>query len=174
MRLPVSFEECRESLRQRLGALALRWVARAAPTRHVRGINVVDLTGDQSGARAMQQIVEVVGLINDVAPRVVAGLARRAPRIAVVRGYPWAGQYWHHFRGIALESSVLERQVPVAAAMTIVHEATHARIAALGIPYLRHRKRVEERCVHEEIAFAASIPGTERLIQGALRKLSLA
>ncbi len=168
----VRLEECRESVRQWLGSIALRWVARSAPRSHVLGLVVVDLTLDESGARAMAEVVDVVSLINRVQPRVIAGLARRAPQIAVVRGYPWAGQYWHHLRTLAVEASVVERQLPEAVAMTIVHEAAHARISALGIPYMRHRRRIEERCVNEEIAFAARLPGTERLIEGARKKLA--
>lgn len=164
--------ECRESLRQWLGSLALRLVARTAPRSYVLGVDVVDLTRDQSGALVMHEIGSIVRLIDSVDSRIVPGLQRRAPQIAIVRGYAWAGQYWRHLRTIALEASVVERQVPEAVAMTIVHEAAHARVAALGIPYLRHRRRIEELCVNEEIAFARKLPGTERLIQGARAKLT--
>lgn len=164
--------ECRESLRQWLGSLALRLVTRSAPRAHVLGVDVVDLTRDLSGALVMQELEGVVRLIDRVDSRIVLGLKRRAPQIAVVRGYAWAGQYWHQLRTIAIEASVVERQVPEAVAMTIVHEAAHARVAALGIPYLRYRRRIEELCVSEEIAFARKLPGTERLIEGARKKLT--
>jgi len=166
--------ECRESLRQWLGSLALRFVARTAPRTDVLGLAIVDLTRDESGALVMQELSAIVRLIDSVDPLFVSRLRTRAPQIAVVRGYTWAGQYWHHLQTLAIEASVVERQVPEAVAMTIVHEAAHARIAARGISYLQHRRRIEERCVREEIAFATKLPGTERLIEGARKKLTLA
>ncbi len=166
-------KECFSNSRQRIGAVGLRWASDSAPKANVLGIEVVDLTRDASGATAMEVTVKVLHLIHDVSPRELRQLASLAPRIAIVRGYAWAGQYWHFYRGIALEASAVERQVPLAVAMTIVHESTHARIATAGVPYLPYRRRIEELCVRQEVRLAELIPGTDMLIEGARRKLAL-
>lgn len=169
----VQMKQCLTNFKQRLGAVGLRWASNGAPKSYVLGVELVDLTRDASGAAAMQVTTEVLHLIGAVSPRELRRLAALSPRIAIVRGYQWAGQYWHFYRGIALEASVVERQVPVAIAMTIVHESTHGRISAVGVPYLPHQRRIEEICVRQEIRFAALIPGTDTLIDGARRKLAI-
>jgi hypothetical protein len=46
-------------------------------------------------------------------------------------------------------------------ATSIVHEATHARFALAGVYYNRcNSRRMEERCVEEEIAFVGRQPHT--------------
>jgi hypothetical protein len=57
-------------------------------------------------------------------------------------------------------------------ALTIVHEATHARLWARGFDY-RHecRRRIEERCVKEEVDFALRLPDGVQLADEAKAKL---
>lgn len=169
----LTVKQCLANAKQRLGAIGLRWASADAPRTRAFGVDVIDLTRDGSGAEAMELTVRVLELLREASPRALTGLARRSPRIAIVRGYPWAGQYWHYFGGIALEASVVERQIPMSIAMTIVHEATHARIAAAGVPYLPQRSRIERMCIRQEIEFAETVPGTDSLIEGAQRKLAL-
>jgi hypothetical protein len=56
-----------------------------------------------------------------------------------------------------------EATAPELIAVTIVHEATHARLFRCGIGYgERMRARVEEVCLRREVAFAARLPaGTQ-------------
>lgn len=49
-------------------------------------------------------------------------------------------------------------------ASTIVHEATHARLAKCGIRYeKRLRSRIEAICLRRELTFAAKLPNGEEL-----------
>jgi hypothetical protein len=50
-------------------------------------------------------------------------------------------------------------------AMTLVHEATHAKLAANGRRYVgQERERIERECVEEEIAFARRVPNSDAAI----------
>jgi hypothetical protein len=61
---------------------------------------------------------------------------------------------------------------PAELAMTIVHEATHGRIADRGIAYLpENRARIETACVRQEAEFARLLPGGEALADAELAKL---
>jgi hypothetical protein len=56
--------------------------------------------------------------------------------------------------------------------MTLVHEATHARIAKAGITYKQAlRARIERLCVEEEAAFADKLPQGQQLAADARRRL---
>lgn len=57
-------------------------------------------------------------------------------------------------------------------AMTIVHEATHGRIANCGIAYrVEDRGRIERACVRQECAFARRLPGGDELAERMLQRL---
>ncbi len=83
------------------------------------------------------------------------------------------GEYWPQYDAIALEAHHVENHVLLSICMTIVHEATHARIARWGVRDSVDRERLERACVKQEIVFARKVPGSERLIEGALRKLDM-
>jgi hypothetical protein len=57
-------------------------------------------------------------------------------------------------------------------ALTIVHEATHARLCNLKIKYTEDiRDRVEQICIKSEIAFAKRLPDGQKLVEMAESKL---
>ncbi len=54
---------------------------------------------------------------------------------------------------------------PEEIALSLVHEATHARLHARGIAYLPElRARIEAACLAQEMAFARRIPGGSALV----------
>jgi len=58
-------------------------------------------------------------------------------------------------------------------ASTIVHEATHARLARCGIAYeQKHRVRIERVCTRRQIAFAAKLPNGEEACEQAQDQLA--
>jgi hypothetical protein len=60
---------------------------------------------------------------------------------------------------IILDLRRIEGETVSAAALSIVHEATHARIALAGVEYRGDRRaRIEWRCVEEEIVFSRHFP----------------
>lgn len=59
-------------------------------------------------------------------------------------------------------------------ASTIVHEATHARLIDVGIPYTyENHHRVEKVCIRQEMVFARRIPEADRLRERIGEKLAL-
>lgn len=84
------------------------------------------------------------------------------------------GQYVPELRRCQLDPKfVLSSPVEVIAS-TIVHEATHARLLKVGIPYTwENRFRVEKSCIRQELVFAKRIPGAEELQRRINEKLLL-
>ena len=75
-------------------------------------------------------------------------------------------------RTIVLSLPAVLWDTPAELALTIVHEATHGRISDRGIRYyLENRDRIEAACVHQEVAFASTLPGGEVLAEAMLKKL---
>jgi hypothetical protein len=59
-------------------------------------------------------------------------------------------------------------------ASSLVHEATHGRLARCGFGYSADiRYRIERLCIRQERAFATRIPGNEALLDRVNRKLMI-
>ena len=68
--------------------------------------------------------------------------------------FVWPGHYYacDRFGGIVLASRNTEDALAAELLGTLVHEATHLRIEARGIPYKQSlRDRIERRCVEEQV-----------------------
>lgn len=75
-------------------------------------------------------------------------------------------------RIILLTRSLVLRATAADVAMTIVHEATHARIIDRGIHYFPvNRARIEAACVRQEAAFARRLPGGDALADRGIANL---
>ena len=84
---------------------------------------------------------------------------------------PVRGSYFWFLTGtIALDQAPILKRSAAMTAVTLVHEATHARFVRAGVyPYMSTLARVERRCVLEEMHFArllqrAGYGGTDRLL----------
>lgn len=109
-------------------------------------------------------------LIETTAPHVARRLRKDVDRI-VIDGARGSG-YIRSLRAIRLYAGTLQHFDTIRAAMTIVHEGTHARIAARGIPYAADQRGRQERlCVKAETRFAARVPGGAEIATGEMRKL---
>lgn len=84
------------------------------------------------------------------------------------------GQYDPELKRCLLEPKhVLSSPIEFVAS-TIVHEAVHARLLKLGIPYTyENRYRVEQACIRQERAFAKRLSGAEDLRRRIDEKLLL-
>lgn len=72
------------------------------------------------------------------------------------------GQYLPRLRTCRIGIDYATRSTTLDLAMMIVHEATHARLWALGCRYEEGvREKVERICVNAEVAFASRIAGAE-------------
>ena len=75
-------------------------------------------------------------------------------------------------RNILLTQSLVLKGTAAEVAMTIVHEATHARIVDRGIHYFpANRARIEAACVRQEAAFARRLPGGDAFAERVIANL---
>ena len=162
-------------LRRRLGlvrTVALRAAMALSQRERICGIEVVDLTRDKDAGAVFGKVRDALCLISNADPRRLDRIRGDARRLAVAALGEAAGEWWQDLRAIAIDRRHAERQTTAAVAMTLVHEATHARIQRRGVRYRPGiRERVERVCVAQEIEFAMRVPGTEALIKGARLKL---
>lgn len=84
------------------------------------------------------------------------------------------GQYVPDLRRCQLDPKFVLSSPIETVASTIVHEATHARLFNVGMPYTyENRHRVEKACIRQEWMFAQRIPGANDLRRRIDKKLRL-
>ena len=81
-------------------------------------------------------------------------------------------EYVHSIRAIRLLGPKLTHQDIEGVALEVVHEVTHARIRAWGIPYEDgNQARHERACVRAEVRMALRLPNGRSRAEAALAKL---
>lgn len=140
--------------------LVYAWVARHARMRRnaerVHGISVL-LPGppDNPGIICAKLIV-ALDLIERTDPRVLSQAKLRFSKILVADLAGEDAKYLGLSHTFLLDAEHVSSKPAWRVAMTLVHQLTHARLLALGIPYNKKFKaRVESVCVNREEAFAA-------------------
>jgi hypothetical protein len=118
-----------------------------------------------------EKVRRALGLIGEYEPRRLLRIQRDIRTIAGSRG---GNSYYHYpLRLIVLSWPAVFPVTVADVALTIIHEATHARIAQAGIEYGDAlRARIEAACVRQEAAFALRLPGGEGLAERQLGKLA--
>jgi hypothetical protein len=154
---------------RRASAIAL---ARIAVQRQFLGLTIIDLTHDQQASRLFGSVEAAIGTVREADPRRFERICRDVKRVGVMRSFGSAGEYWPQYEAIALDVQHLEESATVPVSLTIVHEATHARITRWGVGKSVSRERTERACLKQEIVFARKLPGSEPLIEGVVRKLN--
>ena len=75
------------------------------------------------------------------------------------------GRYWSQHRAIVLASDFVRVRGNARIALTIIHEATHARLFRAGFGYDdTNRDRIERVCKSAEINLARRIPDSEQAL----------
>jgi len=113
-------------------------------------------------------------LIERFAPHHFRHLKRDFAQILVER-FACRGAYFHEQRTCLVELTfcVNPNFSDAEVAATILHEAMHARLHALGFPLeMRDRARQERFCRRAEIEFGQLVPGGERVVERALATLA--
>lgn len=148
----------------------LRTAMRLWPSARVDGFQIVTLAGPAPElASVAEPIKNALRVIREHAPRRFARLQFDVRRFVVVS--VTGPEYIHSIRACMLSSSYIKTATAEDLAMTIVHEATHARLSAIGIRYTAGmRDRMERRCIREEAAFAKALPDGENLATLVLAK----
>lgn len=132
-----------------------------------RNTTSVEVDGLWVGADApasLSKIEEALRLIRERDPRRYARLTRDLESVWVVLLAGALGQFQHRDWTCELDERFVAEASVERVALTIVHEATHARLWRRGFRYepeIRHR--VEAICFGEERAFATRLPAFEEL-----------
>ncbi|MGQ0540168.1 MAG: hypothetical protein ACT4R6_14600 [Gemmatimonadaceae bacterium] len=128
----------------------------------IRGLYVVldNTRADIAGSDVLDRFAEAVGLIDRYQPWRARHLRRDIREMRIVR-FPSRGAFLPLERAIITELTFLARRditaAPVAA--SILHEAMHARIEAMGLrPASRNAAREERICRRIELSFGESLP----------------
>lgn len=150
----------------------LRLAGLISPRREIAGFEVVDLRVDDGDPWVFSTVGDVLGLIARIDPLRFARMQRDIRRIVVLRAGGAAGSYWHDWKACVLDSRHLRDDSVASTAMTLAHEATHARLRRRGFRYRGALKpRIERLCIEAEITLGGKITGAEELVAQARRDL---
>jgi hypothetical protein len=107
----------------------------------------------------LDKLIQALTLFERLDPRRYRRMKHDVDRILVAHFSTASGVYFPGSRSIHLSSELLRDFPPSNIALSLVHEATHARIDHAGILSAPvDLQRIERRCALEEIAFARRLP----------------
>ena len=163
----------RRSLRHARWYLAWRTYLAMATRRKVHGIKIraAAPVDEEANRRALDMVEAALHLIAQYDPRRMRRIVRDVEWILITRTTYASAYYERDWKMCVINRSYLTDAGASAAgtAATIVHEATHARLLACGIPYDEPlRPRVEALCYAEGANFARRLPEGDRLAQEIL------
>lgn len=143
----------------------------AATTHDVLGIPVVvyNTRPDIDTTAVIARLERSLSLIERYVPHHFRHLKRDFAYIIVQR-FACRGAYFHEQRACLAELTFTVNPdfSDAEVAATILHEAMHARLDALGFPLeMEDRARQERFCRRAEIEFGALVPGGERVVERA-------
>ena len=147
---------------------------------HVRGLSVriVNSRSDTSSEQVLARLTQALDLIAVYAPRRLRRMRHDFAGI-VVRRFPCRGAFFHQEREclVELTFTVNPRHTLAEIASSIVHEATHARVARRCGPLpVRMRPREERICRRAELEFGLALPAgadADVVVQRARASLAL-
>jgi len=140
-------------------------------THEVVGIPVVvnNTRPDVDTKAVIARLERSLSLIERYVPHHFRHLKRDFAYIVVQR-FACRGAYFHEQRAclVELTFAVNPDFSDAEVAATILHEAMHARLDALGFPLeMEDRARQERFCRRAEIEFGALVPGGQRVVERA-------
>lgn len=144
-----------------------RWGARVLTRDSYGGIRIADVNFDHSDDDAFVRATRDALALIERHDRRRFRIVVREIRVIINQELDSAGAYQHCLRACALDFGRFHLHLPgehhewrlAQYAAAIVHEATHARLYALGFPYSkRTRVRIERICNAEERRFVARLP----------------
>ena len=148
--------------------LLLAW---SADRSLIEGCDVrVAAASDEELADVRSKVADALRLIAERGPRFHIRIVRDVRRFlfAGVSG----GRYIAGLQTCLIGVGYARRVPAIELAMTMIHEATHARLSRAGFRYRAAcRERIERVCVAQEIAFAQRVPGSASAIDGVRQLL---
>jgi len=141
----------------------------------VRGLPVLvrNTRPDIDTAHVLARLDESLALIERYAPHHLRRM-RRDFALVLVQRYACRGAFFPDSRTCLVELTFTVNPGFSAAqvASTILHEAMHARLHALGFPLeMEDRARQERFCRRAEVEFGMAVPGGEPIVARALAAL---
>jgi hypothetical protein len=159
--------------RKVLGA-PIQWYQEFTEIGNFEGIRITDGTNDS--LLFGRTIKDALQLVKDADPRRFLGVKRHINMISNMRLWYRGAQYQEARRICIIDFRPLREHedhewVVGSCACTLIHEATHGRIAARGIKYTpKLRARIEELCVREESRFLLRLASTKPDLAESLRR----
>jgi hypothetical protein len=147
----------------------------AISRKHKRdGIEVAMLLPGKKGPFVFSKINQALDLISELDPRRYLQIGRDVKKIWVSAAQPGIAKWMNELQMCILDRDYFCRDNVSASrmALTIVHEATHARLCKLKVKYTEDiRDRVEQICIKSEIAFAKRLSDGQKLVEMSESKL---
>lgn len=157
-------------LRRAVRRFILMFVRATLHTAHRRRVLAIPVYVERADELApdacFSKVSEALSLIARYDPARFARMRRDLRRILVDGNRVSRGQYVSEFTLCRLDDAYVASEQTSAAelALTIVHEAAHAKVDRAGISYSPDRQiRIERVCVAAEIAFARKLPNAKTL-----------
>jgi hypothetical protein len=148
---------------------------RFAPVRYIHGLPVVIAAAntDEENESLWRRVTAALDMVEQYDPVALSRIRRDVTRVLITRVEGPA--YAHERRSVLLPAGFLESRPLQKIAMTIAHEAAHARICRAGIGYRNDlRPRIERRCVESANAIGRKLPDAAGLIEENVRSLQAA
>jgi hypothetical protein len=139
-------------------------------------VRIENTRPDIDSADVLCRLGQALDLIATYAPRRLRRMEQDFAGI-VVRRFPCRGAFFHQEREclVELTFTVNPRHRLAEIAASIVHEATHARVAAMCGPLPDHHRPREERlCRKAELEFGLAIPDGRVVVERARTALGMA
>lgn len=139
-----------------------------SPNKVIRGFKIVNLFIAEHDEKLFERVAQLLDLVQSADARRFLRMRRDVQRILIMHTGGSAGSYWRELNACVLDAQHLRDDDLRSVAMTLVHEATHARLERAGFGYRTSlRARIEHLCVEAEIAFAERLSESETLIDEA-------
>jgi hypothetical protein len=139
-------------------------------------VRIENTRRDIDSAEVLRRLTQALDLIATYAPRRLRRMERDLAGI-VVRRFPCRGAFFHQEREclVELTFTVNPRHSLAEIAASIVHEATHARLAAMcGHLRQNQRAREERLCRKAELEFGLAVPDGNVVVERARTALEMA
>ena len=146
--------------------------------RQIRGmrVSILNTRRDIATRDVIERLTGALDLIATYAPRRFRRLQQDFSGI-MVRRFPCRGAFFHGSREclVELTFTVNPRHTLAEIAASIVHEATHARVARMCDPLPAEQRPREERlCRKAELEFGLALPDGAVVVERARSSLTLA
>jgi hypothetical protein len=138
-------------------------------------VQIVNTRKDISTGQVLARLTQALDLIAAHAPRRLRRIQHDFAGF-VVRRFPCRGAFFHQTREclVELTFTVNPRHALAEIAASIVHEAMHARLAAMCGPLPQHYRAREERlCRKAELEFGLGIPDGLVVVERARAALQM-